>query len=125
MDQAVESEIYNDIGIAVVDQIGTQDTKILLYLEMTADGLDYSIRYLDNEKSELRSLPAGGAVATSLFKLQVHVENLPSNKRWTIMEYWLDYGEINISLSYDEIDEEVPHYERAPAVIAKYFPEVS
>lgn len=123
MDYDVQAEIYNDIGVAIVEQIGTVETKILVYVVNGEDGLDCSILYLDTDGRHTRSLPADNAVATSLFKLQLYLENLPAGKKWTAMEYWLDYGEVSITLSYDEIDQDVPHWERSPAVAKKYFPD--
>lgn len=122
MDFDAQAQIYNEVGASVVEQIGTVETKILIYAVLTSDGMDYSIFYLQPDRNSVRSLPAQNAVATSLFKLQLHVEALPIEQRWTAMKYWINYGEVNISLTYDKIDENVPHWERSPVVVEEYFP---
>tara|TARA_B100001179_G_C18527174_1_gene375432 strand:- start:130 stop:540 length:411 start_codon:yes stop_codon:yes gene_type:complete len=129
VERETESKIYNDLGTAVIKQIGTIETKILIYIVLVDSNIDYSIFYLDRKKHlldrnkhRLRSLAGGNDVALALLQLKAYVESLPAEHRWTAMEYWLDRGKVDISLSYDEIDEEVPQWQRSPAIVENYFP---
>ena len=94
----VEADLYNDLGVAVANQVGTSQTQILIYVVMADGAADYSIRYLAPDKRHVRSLAANGEVALSIIKLQDHVDSLEPEHRWTAMEYWLDDGEVNIAL---------------------------
>lgn len=122
MDKAVEAELYNDIGAAVVDEIGTVETKILIYVEMQDESFGTVIRYLDSDSKNVRGAYSNPDISGALSKLRSHLLDQSSDKLWKSMEYWIDYGEVNISLSYDNIDQGTPIWERTAEIVENYFP---
>lgn len=122
MDYKIESEVYNQLGVAIVEQLGSSDLKILVYVEMDEGGLDYIVRFSKDEESSIRGVFAGTGMKLALATLEDYVFGLPLERRWRAMEYVVDYRQLEIILSYDEIDSKVPIWKRTPSLLEKHFP---
>ncbi|MEP5939007.1 MAG: hypothetical protein ABJ239_11825 [Erythrobacter sp.] len=121
-DRANETELYNAIGVAVIELIGRTDIRALLYVEMAEGSFDTAIRYSSADMPGVKGAFASHDLTRALLNLCDFLKSQGDDKLWTAMEYLADHGDVDISLSYDEIDQDMAIWERSPAVIDKYFP---
>lgn len=89
---------------------------------MDEDGLEYIVRFSKNDDNAVRGVFAGTELKSALASLQYYTLGLPVERRWNAIEYLVDYGQLNVILSYDEIDRYVPIWKRTPSLIEKHFP---
>ena len=118
----IEAELYNAFGNAIVEQAGSVAVSVLAYVELSDDAISSSLRYSCKDSLHIEQGFLGNEGTQILMKLQEHLSRQGDQNVWTAMEYFVDYGEVNTTLSYDPIDEDEPFWDRSAAIIAKYFP---
>ncbi|MFN2100694.1 hypothetical protein [Altererythrobacter sp. MF3-039] len=121
-DRAIEVELYNAVGVAALDNVGRKDVSVLLYVELVEGGLDHCLRYSETDSPHFASVMTDGNLGTTLWQLYNFVIAQDPEKRWSKMEYFIEDGEIDVSFSFDPVDEDIPFWERNPVIIEKYFP---
>ena len=123
------ADLFDEIGAALVEQVGQLDAKILLYAEIELSeidddyGIDYFVRFARDDTSAVESLRTNDRVATAMRRLFDFAKNLDETHRWTRMEYVLENGEVDIAFSYDarHTDEENEFWEKGPRLTKKHF----
>ena len=121
--------LFDEIGTALVEEVGQLEAKILLYAEIelseTDDdyGVDYFVRFARDDTSAIESMPASDRLATAIHKLFAFVKTLDQKHRWKRMEYLVENGQVDIAFSYDprNSDEENEFWEKAPRLTKKHF----
>ena len=121
-DRAVEAELYNAIGVAVIELIGRTDVSALLCVEMEEDSFDTAIRYSNADMPGVKGAFASQELTRALRDLREFLKSQGDDKAWISMEYFVGHGDVDVSLSYEEIDEDIAIWERSPAIVEKYFP---
>ncbi|GAA4035715.1 hypothetical protein [Parerythrobacter jejuensis] len=123
MDLDRAAELYNEVGAAAVEQIGTVDTKILVYAESDEGDLEILVRYSDKDAEVVDSLSDTEPVIEAVVDLYAYLEQAGEKHAWKCMEYVVDYGQVNVDISYDEAfcnGEEL--WEKSPKLLEKHFP---
>ena len=121
-DRATEAELYNTVGLAAVENVGTDNVSVLLYVERVEGGLAHCLRYSQAESPHFSGVHIDGKLTAALRRLDEFVMEQPTDKRWAAMEYFIENGEIDVKFSYKPVNEDIPFWERTPAVVDKYFP---
>ena len=118
------AELYNDIGVAAVERIGSVDTKFLLYVEINEDSVSSFFCHATNESQVVDSLPSDDRVSLAIWALRSYLESVGAQHVWKSMEYVADYGEIDTVLLYDTpfAGAELALWEKTPALLEKHFP---
>ena len=121
-DRSKEAELYNSIGAAALDNVGRDDVSVLLFVERVEGGMNHCLRFSQPGSPHFSGVHTDNNLASALWRLDESVEAQPAETRWSAMEYLIEDGEIDVKFSYDPIDEEIPFWERTPAILEKYFP---
>ncbi len=121
-EHATQAELYNDLGVAVAETVGRNGASILLYVEMKEDTFSTCVRYSSDDSPHYKGAFSNDLLREALMKLQSYLLDQSPDKHWTAMEYFIENGEIDVSLSYAVIDDKIPIWERTPAITEKYFP---
>ena len=121
--------LLNEIGAALVEQVGQLEAKILLYAEIELSeiddnyGIDYFVRFARDGSPTVESRPAGDRLATAMQELFAFAKTMDEKHRWTRMEYVVENGEVDIAFSYDprDADKEDEFWEKGPRLTRKHF----
>lgn len=128
-DRKKSAALFDEIGAALVEDVGQLEAKILLYAEIELSGndddygVDYFVRFARDDTSAIESAPASDRLATAIHQLFAFVKTLDGKHRWTRMEYVVENGQVDIAFSYDprSADEENEFWEKGPRLTKKHF----
>ncbi len=121
-DLVAEAELYNAVGVAAHENVGRDEVSVLIYVELVEGGIDHCLRFAEADSPHFHGVHTDGNFAIALWNLYKFVMDQSLEKRWSKMEYFIENGEIDVSFSYEPVNEEIPFWERIPAVFEKYFP---
>tara|TARA_R110000824_G_scaffold303708_2_gene491498 strand:- start:22659 stop:23048 length:390 start_codon:yes stop_codon:yes gene_type:complete len=123
MDLDKAAEFYNDVGVAAVEQIGDSQSRILIYAESDDGDLSVFVRYSSNDNPHVESLQNSDPVVDAVEAVWRYLSSAGPEHLWKSMEYTIDYGQVNISLSYDEsFAGSLPIWEKSKLLREKHFP---
>ena len=128
-DRKKSAALFNEIGTALVEEVGQLEAKILLYAEIELSeidddyGIDYFVRFARDGSSTVESAPPGDRLATAMHKLFAFAKTMGEKHRWTRMEYVVENGEVDIAFSYDarNTDAEDEFWEKGPRLTRRHF----
>ena len=123
MDLDRSAELYNAVGVAAVEQIGTVDTKILVYAESGEDFFQVLVRHSPRGSDVVDSLKETTPVIDALDELFSFLEQAGEKHVWKSMEYVVDHGQVDAELSYDDVfGGDLELWEKSPKLLEKHFP---
>ena len=124
LDLEKSSELFNEIGVAAVQQIGDVATKILVYAERGEDSLSVFVRHAMTESTVVDSLDQDRPVIDAIWALLSYLETVGEEHLWKSMEYVVDYGSMDVALLYEKpfAGNELALWEKSSKLLEKHFP---
>ena len=122
MDYDKAADLYNDIGVAIVEQVGDQHVKALLYIQQDDGDFHLFLRFQRPGSDQIEDDFPNEELLSSVEELWNFSLQLKNTPQWRSIEYFLDDGKINIEITYSEdFKDHLSPVERSDFMEKKYF----
>lgn len=114
------SRLFNQIGVELVDIVGGDPDGIFLYVEIGEGWISPNI--FKDDGNQIRYLDDNETLSDLLWEAWYAESDEGGIKRWSIMEYEIKQGKVDISFRFpDEVNVETISMERRQAALRARF----